>query len=410
VYVNFDLAIQEDAVPDGYTPPPLAGYAAAPPPAVPVDELERAARLLYEARAPVIVVDRVEDPGAVAALSEALGAPVLVYGNRVGMATDHPFNLTGAEEETLAPADLVLALEVSDLYGVLYRRSPETGASAPRAAHARVIHIGLDDLMVKGWIQDYQRLTPVDVPLLGDPDRAARELAALLTDRVDASVRSRRAERAADAHAAVRQAWRAEARRWRNESGPIHPSALAAVIWEAVEGQEYCLANDSSHGWARRLWCIEHRDQHLGTSGGAGSGYGMAAAAGAALALRGSGTLVVNIQADGDLLYTPSALWTVAKYELPMLIVMDNNHSYFNSQNHARTVARHRGRPVANWGVATAIDAPEVDFCGMARAFGVWAERPVETAGDLPAAVRRALAVVRAGRPALVDAATIGQV
>ena len=38
----------------------------------------------------------------------------------------------------------------------------------------------------------------------------------------------------------------------------------------------------------------------------------------------------------------------------------------------------------------------------MARAFGLHAER-VEHADDLPAAIQRALAVVRAGRPALLD-------
>jgi len=412
VYVNFDLSLQEDPVPDGYRPPPIAGYPPPPAPAVPADELERVASLLAEARAPVIVVDSVEDPGAVAALAEVLGAPVLVFGyrHRVGFATDHPLNVNGAEEKVLAGADLVLALEVSDLYGALYDRSLETGASTPRAPHARVIHIGLDDLMVKGWIQDYQRLPPIDVPLVGDADRAARELAAVLKDRVDPSARRRRTEAAAQEHAAVRQAWHDEAARRRSESGPVHPAALAAAVWEAVKGQDYCLVNDSSHGWARRLWDIADTDHHLGSSGGAGSGYGMGAAAGAALALRGSGKLIVNIQADGDLLYTPSALWTVAKYDLPMLIILDNNHSYFNSQNHARTVARNRGRPVANWGIGTAIDVPNVDFCGMARSFGIWADASVATARDLPVAIRAALDVVRTGKPALVDVSTIGQV
>jgi acetolactate synthase-1/2/3 large subunit len=410
VYVNFDLTIQEDAVPDGYRPPVLAGYDPPPPPVVSADGLDFLARRLADAQAPVIVVDRVEDPDAVARLAETLGAPVLAYGHCLGLRTDHPLNLTGGEAEVLARADFVLALEVGDLYGVLHRRSPETGASTPLAPHASVAHIGLGEFMVKGWVQDYQRLTPIDFPFVGDPDRAAVGLAAALEGRVDPSARAVRTRRASETHVVLRQAWRDEADRRRNEPGPVHPAALAAAIWEIVDGQDYCLANDSSHGWARRLWNIERRDQHLGTSGGAGSGYGMGAAAGAALAFRNTGTLVVDIQADGDLLYTPSALWTVAKYGLPLLIIMDDNRSYFNSQNHARTVAERRGRPAANWGVGTAIDAPNVDFCGMARAFGVWAEEPAETARDLPAVLRRALDVVRSGRPALVDVLTVGAV
>ena len=264
--------------------------------------------------------------------------------------------------------------------------------------------------MVKGWIQDYQRLTPVDYPFLGDPDASARALGSLVAHRVDASERDARMRRSAEMHLETRAAWRCEAGRVRRDSGPVRPAALAAAIWEALDGAAYCLANDSSHGWARRLWDIRHRCQHLGESGGGGLGYGLGAAAGAALALRGQDMIVVDIQADGDLLYTPAALWTIAKYTLPMLVVMDNNRSYFNSQNHARTVAAYRSRPTANWGVGTMIEGPPIDFSGMARSFGVWGEGPVETAAGLPAALRRALDVVRSGRPALVDVLTAGAV
>jgi thiamine pyrophosphate-dependent acetolactate synthase large subunit-like protein len=42
----------------------------------------------------------------------------------------------------------------------------------------------------------------------------------------------------------------------------------------------------------------------------------------------------------------------------------------------------------------------------MARAFGVHGEGPVERPEDLRPALERALAVVKAGRPALVDVVT----
>ena len=42
------------------------------------------------------------------------------------------------------------------------------------------------------------------------------------------------------------------------------------------------------------------------------------------------------------------------------------------------------------------------DHAAMARAFGLHAER-VERAEDLPAAIQRALAIVRSGQPALLD-------
>jgi thiamine pyrophosphate-dependent acetolactate synthase large subunit-like protein len=411
VYVNFDVTLQEETVPTGYAPPSLSGYAAPPAPTVPADELERLARRLCEARAPVIVADRVEDPNAVARLAEALGAPVLVcgYGHRLGLPTDHPLNVTGCEAEVLEAADFVLALEVRDLYGVLYRDL--AGADAgPARSRPCVCRIGLDDLAVKGWIQDYQRLTPIDVPLTGDADRAAQDLARLVDGRVDAAERDSRSRLAAALHAHIRAVWGGEADRAQRAAGPVHPAALAAAVWQVLKGRPFCLANDSSHGWVRRLWHITNRAQHLGESGGGGLGYGLGAAAGAALAHRGREVTIVDLQADGDLLYTPAALWTIAKYELPVLIVMDNNRSYFNSYNHARIVAGHRRRTVGNEALGTAIDGPPVDFAGLARSFGVWAEGMVEAPADLPAALGRALEIVRKGRPALVDVLTEGAV
>jgi thiamine pyrophosphate-dependent acetolactate synthase large subunit-like protein len=66
---------------------------------------------------------------------------------------------------------------------------------------------------------------------------------------------------------------------------------------------------------------------------------------------------VINLQSDGDALFTPSALWTAARYRVPPLTVMDNNRSY-NSVKHAVRVAHARGRPLENALVANTIDEP----------------------------------------------------
>jgi thiamine pyrophosphate-dependent acetolactate synthase large subunit-like protein len=52
------------------------------------------------------------------------------------------------------------------------------------------------------------------------------------------------------------------------------------------------------------------------------------------------------------------------------------------------------------------IDDPNVDFVGLARSFGAWAEGPIEKSEDLKPALERALKEVKAGRVALVDVYT----
>ena len=70
---------------------------------------------------------------------------------------------------------------------------------------------------------------------------------------------------------------------------------------------------------------------------------------------------------------TPSALWTAAHHQLPALIVVANNQSYFNDEEHQERVARTRGRPIENRGVGQRMAEPAVDFAALARSLGVGA-------------------------------------
>ena len=127
-----------------------------------------------------------------------------------------------------------------------------------------------------------------------------------------------------------------------------------------------------------------------GGSGGAGLGYGLPAALGVTLAHRGSGKVCVNLQSDGDLLYVVSGLYTAAHHRLPLLTVMFNNRTYGNDEAHQETVAKTRGRPVENKVVGIRIDDPAPDFARIAQGFGVHAEGPIDTAGAVGPALRRA--------------------
>jgi thiamine pyrophosphate-dependent acetolactate synthase large subunit-like protein len=158
------------------------------------------------------------------------------------------------------------------------------------------------------------------------------------------------------------------------------------------------------NGWARRLWDWSEPRQYLGGSGGAGVGYASGASLGAALAHKGSGRLCIDLQPDGDLLACTSALWTAAHHQIPLLMVMHNNRSLYNSEEHAEEVARFRGREIANKGIGTRLEEPAVDFAMVARGFGLHGEGPVEDVRALRPALERAIkVVVEEGRAALVD-------
>jgi acetolactate synthase-1/2/3 large subunit len=49
---------------------------------------------------------------------------------------------------------------------------------------------------------------------------------------------------------------------------------------------------------------------------------------------------------------------------------------------------------------------PEPDFGALARSMGVWGEGPIDNPKDLGPALKRALEVVKSGKPALLDVIT----
>jgi acetolactate synthase I/II/III large subunit len=410
VYLCFDAELQEMVLPEPIPVPDVTRYA--PPSAVQADAsaLDRAASLLRAAERPVIIAQYLgRNPATVAdlvRLAERLAAPVidLFEHGRFNFPSTHPLDLTGAEGELLASADVVLGLDVLDLHGALARADRLTRRSEPILPEsAKVIHITLSELGHRSWVTSYQRLAPTDVPILADTAVALPALVALLSGQADSPIRRARAEQLRARHDALRRDARTACEESWNDR-PIAPSRLASEVWDVLRGEDWVLANGTLDGWARTLWEWTRPDQYLGGSGGAGLGYSAGASIGIALAHRGTGRVCVDLQPDGDLLYTPSALWTAAHHGIPLLFVICNNRSYFNDENHQALVARARNRPVENRVVGIRIEDPAVDFAGMARAFGVHGEGPVEDPALIAPAVRRALRVVKEEqRPAVVD-------
>ena len=85
-----------------------------------------------------------------------------------------------------------------------------------------------------------------------------------------------------------------------------------------------------------------------------------------------------------------------------MLVVMYNNRAYYNDWEHQIRVADHRGTPVERAHIGQDIVDPPPDFAAIAS-MGWYAEGPIEQPADVAPRLRRAIAQVKAGKPALVD-------
>ncbi len=416
VYLCFDAALQEQRL-EGAIPIPAIGRFAPPAP-VQGDPraLEAAARCLLEAAHPVVLADYVGRSArgveALVELAELLALPVIDLGSRFNFPNTHPLDLAGAEEDLLPQADLVLALDVFDLQKALETVDRTSRLARPLIRDGtKVIHISLNDLGVRAWTQEFGRLQPVDLAITADTSVALPALTALcraLVEGEEGRGGRRRARRATleAMRGRLRDRWQNTAERAR-DARPISVPRLATDLWEAVKDEDWVLVNRTLHGWTRRLWDWTSPSQYVGALMGGGVGYGIGHAMGAALAHLGSDKLCIDIQPDGDLLYTPSGLWTAAHHRIPLLIVMFNNRSYYNDEDHQVLMAKARGRPVENAHIGLRLDDPPADFAGLARAFGIHAEGPLEDPADLQPALERAVRHVKRERqPALVDVVT----
>jgi len=417
VYLCLDAALQEEALEHPVPLPDVARFRPATPPHADPRAIDDAARRLVEARFPLIVVESLgRRPGASPALcrlAELLAAPMIDLAaesqGRPSVPGHHALDMSGARHEVVSEADVVLALDVTSFLVALGQTDRSTREVRLLNERARVISISLDDYAFRSWAHTFQSLAPVDLPIAADAALALPALVAAVVDRLkrdpSAAERHARAERITARHAAIRAEWRAAVNLERS-SKPLASSVLAAEVWEAIKDEDWVLANGTGKGWAPRVWDWQP-DRAYGGSGGAGLGYGLPAALGVTLAHRGTGKVCVNLQADGDLLYVISALYTAAHHRLPLLTVMFNNRTYGNDEEHQESVAKTRARPVENKVVGIRIDDPAPDFARIAAGFGVHAEGPIDTADAVGPAIRRALRVVKdEGRPALVDVLT----
>ncbi|MBI2371219.1 MAG: thiamine pyrophosphate-binding protein [Deltaproteobacteria bacterium] len=412
VYVCYDVGFQEDPLPHEVPLPNPERLAVPPPMQGDLDALQRAAAMLAEAEHPVVLTEYLgRAPKTVASLvelAELLALPVVDLNGRFNFPNTHPLCLTGTD--VLERADVILALDVKDLYGPLTRLDRSTRRTEYRIPKgSRIIDLGLRDLDIQGWSQEFMKLQEVDLPILGDSAAAVPQLLAFCREALarrparQEAVRQRFAAMKA-LHEATWQQWQEQARRdW--DAQPMTTARLASEVWGVLQKEDWVLTANTLEDWCRRLWTFDRPYRHPGRSLGTATQIGIAL--GVALAHRGTGRLVVDIQPDGDLLFDASALWIATHHQIPLLVVMYNNRAYYNDWEHQIRIAKSRGTPEANAYIGMELDNPAPDFAGLARAFGWYAEGPILDGREVRPALERAIKVIKTeGRPALIDTVT----
>jgi acetolactate synthase-1/2/3 large subunit len=371
------------------------------PPAADSGTIAEIARLLVAAEQPVILADKMRSGEAMpllVELAEALQAAVVSRdGLRTNFSNRHHLHQPA---DTLNNADVILGLEV---------------VTAPRASRpgAKTITITTSDLDVPENYHSAGRYGAVDISVAADAEASLPALIEAVKRLITPDRRrvyEERGAKFAKAKVAVMEQARLDASyAW--DASPIANGRLTAEIWDQIKTEDWSLVgggiSTSVQGWGsgfeRTFWNFDKPYRSVGWLGGGGLGNGPGSSVGAALANRKYGRLSLSMQNDGDFLYCPSVLWTAAHHRIPLLMVMRNNRCYHQELMEVQRMCNRMNRGIEKAHIGNDINDPNIDYAKLAQGFGVYAEGPIENPKDLGPALKRALAVVKRGEPAVVD-------
>jgi acetolactate synthase-1/2/3 large subunit len=371
------------------------------PPQGETSAVNEAAKLLVAAENPALFAGRAGSQAGMdllVELAETLQAPI-----QGGLPSRHPLSQRGA----LDRADVVLGLEVEDLWGTLnsVRDQLHRSFRALTKPGTKVISIGTRDLYTKSNYQDFQRYPEVDIAIAADVEATLPALIEACKRLITADRRRTLQERGKQlAENKARQIQRARVdATYAWDASPISTARLQAEVWEVIKNKDW-----ASAGGTGTFWNVDKHYRTIEGAGGGGLGHGPPAGVGAALAHRKHGRLVVKFQNDGDMMYTPGALWTATHHRIPVLFIMRNNRAYHQEVMHLQRMANRyqRGATADKTHIGVAITDPNIDFAMLARSMGVYSEGPITEPQNLGAALRRAVERVEKGEVALVDVVT----
>lgn len=399
-YVTIDAAVQETEDPG------VDAAASSGTPATPfvarTQEIDLVLEAIRGASFPVIVAGGVGlDPQStplLVDLMERLGIAGRDERNLSALPTTHPLCFNG-DDSVLADADLILAIDAHDIRWIRARTSndPRIFDLSTRSLALRpwlnADHIGAEEIttVVSDPVEGMRAL--LDRATMGpEPDEAAQRRSRRMSE-----LERRRQDLDEARSKQLAESW---------EDRPVSPARMVSEAYSAVAHLPWLLTLRNTRSWQEGIWQFDRAGRYLGHSGGGGMGYGPGALIGGGLAARERGEVAIGIIGDGDLMYGPGAIWTAVNHSIPMLVIVNNNQSYLNDEQHQAEVARARSRPVEKAEIGTSLRHPDIDFASLARSLGAWAEGPVEDPNTLSAVLRRAVEAVDGGQVALVDVRT----
>ncbi|MFB3068479.1 MAG: thiamine pyrophosphate-binding protein [Acidobacteriota bacterium] len=353
------------------------------------DRIEKAAKLLAEAKSPLFLVGPEVTRGnanqAMLALAEKLSVPVCqADGLFCDFPTHHPLFMRSYSRSMRFPQNIDLVIN----FGAKGGGSPAGG---------RLVHVSSDADMIgkRGY---------ADLPILAHVSTVIADLSDALDGLLTADrmkrLRSERLEKASAFNQKLRKS-REIAIEAKFDSTPMSWERVGYELNKVLDKNAVIVPEIGSEGAkVMEILKMGHEDKlRIGRTTGSALGWGVGAALGVQLAL--PERQVVAMQGDGGILFGQTeTLWSISRYDAPVLIVVMNNHSYNETRNRNLSFGGRQfqtGKDLTSY-----LGDPDVDFSKIAAAYNIKGEKIFDP-DDLGPALQRAVKTMREGRPYLLD-------
>ena len=362
------------------------------------DEIERAAKLLVEARMPLMVVGdeiyKAKAVGKAVKLAELLGMPVTqvrqLYANFPETHALWVGNVAGNSLNSLNyPKSTDVILNVGNKFQ--HSGPAPIVPRGPKFIDMRIDYASMGNVMV------------TEVPLVCDVGYGLDDLIAAIEQLLTPALRQKAAERALDVRKFGEWAKAARAQVVNNPDWNESPIITDRLTWEVAKfaDPDAIIVHEAGSVALHSFDFDPNGGRELFFYYGAHLGSGVGTAAGVKLARPNQ--QVICLVGDGSFIFGPTALWNMARLELPVIVVVYNNHAYGGP--HSRVIANVPGGRMVQTGqfVHDYLGSPDMNMAAIAKGFGVDGE-VVESPGQLREALARARKATVEGKPYLIDA------
>ena len=356
--------------------------------------LESLARRLLSARRPVILAGHeiaTSDAFAeAAALAEVLGAPVLQQTVAWGahFPSEHPAYLGALNRDQKNVRRILADYDLMFCVGADVLKMSVWSETEPLPETTSVAMVGLRD-----W--EMGKNFPAEIALRADVKETLKALVPLLAKLGGSALADRAKTSLAEIATRNWSAQRAQrkAKLAAPEAGKPLPAEWAMMRLCEKMPRDAILVEEGLTSTTTLFHYFPFRDRNsfFGNVSG-GIGWGIAAAVGVQIAE--PTRRVVAVIGDGSAMYSITALWTAANQKLPVIFVIANNQGYQILKNRLK-LFHGNDKPIG-----MDFNDPPMDIAGIARGFGVTAER-VDTALGFDAAFDKALA--KTDGPTLIE-------